>query len=198
MLHPHTRIQHINDDMGYGIFATKKIPAGTITYIKDALEIEISETLLENYTPKMREVIDKYSFTDGVGNHVLSWDLAKYVNHHCNANTLSTGYGFEIAIRDILPGEELTDDYGLFNLKKAFNCFCGSSQCRTTLQPNDFDTQSARWDKVVQPVIEKIWEVDQPLLPLIDDENLSFLESYKSDSTAYLSVKNLKVAQVNR
>jgi hypothetical protein len=41
MLHPDTRLQFIDEDIGYGIFATNFIPAGTITYVKDALEIEL-------------------------------------------------------------------------------------------------------------------------------------------------------------
>ncbi len=196
MLHPHTRIQHINDEMGYGIFATKKIPAGAITYIKDALEIEISEALLENYTPKMREIIDKYSFIDGNNNHVLSWDLAKYVNHHCESNTLSTGYGFEIAIKDILPGEELTDDYGMF-INKEFECACGSSKCRKTLKPNDYVTQSERWDSLVKPVLKNIWTVEQPLFALIDDENRELLEIFKLDASKYLSVRKSRITHSN-
>lgn len=196
MLHPHTRIQHISDDMGYGIFATKKIPAGAITYIKDALEIEISKALLENYTPRMREIIDKYSFTDGAGNHVLSWDLAKYVNHHCNANTLSTGYGFEIAIRDILPGEELTDDYGMF-INKEFACSCDSPTCRKKLKPTDYETQSERWDSLVKPILKNIWMVEQPLFALIDDENRELLELFKLDSSKYLSVRKSRATQTN-
>ena len=57
--------------------------------------------------PIYKDVIEKYSYTEPNGNMILSWDIAKYVNHCCNCNIISTGYGFEIAIRDIQPGEEL-------------------------------------------------------------------------------------------
>ena len=108
---------------------------------------------------------------------------------------MSTGYGFEIAIRDILPGEELTDDYGLFNLKKEFECACGSKNCRKTLKPTDFDTQSEKWDSLVKPVLRNLWSVEQPLITLVDDENMSLLEAFKKDNNNYLTVKNLKVVK---
>ena len=55
MIHPHTRIHFINEEMGYGVFATQFIPKGTITYVKDSLELEIT---LEDYalhTPQMQQ-----------------------------------------------------------------------------------------------------------------------------------------------
>lgn len=38
------------------------------------------------------------------------------VNHSCEAPCLGSGYEFEIAVRALLPGEELTDDYGTHQL----------------------------------------------------------------------------------
>ena len=37
------------------------------------------------------------------------------MNHDDQANTLTTGYGFEVAVRDVDEGEELTDDYRIFS-----------------------------------------------------------------------------------
>ena len=118
MIHPHTLLKHVSPDMGYGVFASEFIPAGTITYVKDELEIDIesSHDLLQH--PDYGPLIDKFAYREPGGRYIIGWDLSKYVNHSCNANTISTGYGFEIALRDIQQGEQLTDDYGLFNISR--------------------------------------------------------------------------------
>ena len=116
MIHPKTELRFLNDTVGYGVFATDFIPEGTIVYVKDSLELIISPTDYLIHTHEMQEVIDKYSYIDVLGNMIVSWDFAKYVNHCCNCNTISTGYGFEIAIRNIIKCEQITDEYGIFNL----------------------------------------------------------------------------------
>src|SRR5690606_207308 len=116
MLHPKTELRYISDHVGYGVLATDLIPEGSIVYVKDSLELEISPTDYLIHSEETKEVIDKYSYIDERGYRIISCDFAKYVNHCCNCNTISTGYGFEIAIRDIKPGEQITDEYGIFNL----------------------------------------------------------------------------------
>ena len=62
MLHPHTRLQFINDNIGYGVFATGFIPAGTITYVKDALEIELTSESEIVASPAYSDYIKKYAY----------------------------------------------------------------------------------------------------------------------------------------
>ena len=38
MIHPKTTLRFINEEVGYGLYATEFIPKGTITYVKDSLE----------------------------------------------------------------------------------------------------------------------------------------------------------------
>ena len=38
MIHPNTRLGFVNEEIGYGVFATALIPKGTIVYVKDDLE----------------------------------------------------------------------------------------------------------------------------------------------------------------
>ena len=59
MIHPNTQIQYINDLIGYGVFATEFIPKGTITYVKDSLELEISPADFHNHSLQMQEQIEK-------------------------------------------------------------------------------------------------------------------------------------------
>ena len=107
MIHPNTELKYISDAIGYGVFATEFIPEGTIVYMIDGLEQIIKPSEYAEHCPDIRSVIDKYAYIDEKGNRIVSWDFAKYVNHCCNCNTISTGYGFEIAIRDIQKGEEI-------------------------------------------------------------------------------------------
>ncbi|HEX2898241.1 MAG TPA: SET domain-containing protein-lysine N-methyltransferase, partial [Bacteroidia bacterium] len=153
MIHPSTELRFIGPEVGYGVFATEFIPKGTITYVEDDLEVRIPESQFLSYTEPIRAVLDKYSYIDADGVRIMSWDFAKYVNHNCSFNSISTGYGFEIAIRDIHPGEELTDEYGIFNLEYPMKCYCGSPNCRREVCPSDFDDYYKEWDKLIQSAL---------------------------------------------
>lgn len=192
MIHPHTRIQFINEAMGYGVFATRFIPKGTITYVKDSLELEIGPEAYAQYSPEMQEVIEKYSYIDERGVRIVSWDLAKYVNHCCNCNTMSTGYGFEIAIRDIQAGEELTDEYGIFNIPHPLELECRHADCRRCVQPDDFDRLFPRWDEQLKQALAYLPAVEQPLYSLLDAQSRAGVEAYLQNPDNYRSVYSLK------
>ena len=53
MIHPNTKIEYINVQIGYGVFATHFIPKGTIVYVKDSLELEITHTSFLQHSPAM-------------------------------------------------------------------------------------------------------------------------------------------------
>ena len=192
MIHPHTELRYINSIVGYGVFATDFIPQGTIVYVKDSMELEISPEEFYRHTPELQTAIDKYSYIDERGFHIVSWDFAKYVNHCCNCNTISTGYGFEIAIRDILPGEQITDEYGIFNLDKEFELVCGEKNCRKAVHPDDFDRFYRKWDRVIKDALRNLNRVDQPLINLMDPATKAQLDLYFEDPSRYKSVYSLK------
>lgn len=192
MIHPHTRLKYIDDHIGYGIFATAFIPKGTIVYVKDKLEREISPEEYRDHDPEMQAVIEKYSYIDERGMRIVSWDMAKYVNHCCNCNTMSTGYGFEIAIRDILPDEEITDEYGLFNLEWEMEVQCRFPGCRRRISNADFDAHFQEWDEKVKKSLVKIFDVDQPLLTFLEDNTLESVIDFLQDRSQYRSVYYLK------
>jgi len=52
----------------------------------------------------------------------------RFVNHSCNANTNPVGAS-DIAIRDIMTGEEITSDYRFSNSDQDFECRCGAPNC---------------------------------------------------------------------
>lgn len=192
MIHPHTQLQYIDDHKGYGVFATRFLPKGPITYVKDSLEMEISPDTYRNHNPEMQAAIEKYSYIDERGYRIVSWDFAKYVNHCCNCNTMSTGYGFEIAIRDIQPGEEITDEYGLFNLTQPMDLQCAHDCCRKQLRPEDFEQYYKAWDLKLRDALPQIWQVEQPLAALLDDGTKIGVNAFLNNPEVYRSVYQLK------
>lgn len=196
MIHPSTKLVHISDEVGYGVVATDFIPLGTITYVKDDMEIVLKEDHHLHFDDRYKDLIEKYSYTDADGSKVLSWDIAKYVNHSCECNTLSTGYGFEIAIKDIHPGEQITDDYGMFHIESEMDCLCGADVCRQVIGRNEFLANSGKWDNLVRQALGCFETVSQPLINFIDEEILKDLRKYLMNDKHYQSVTNLQLNQV--
>ncbi|PSR12872.1 MAG: SET domain-containing protein-lysine N-methyltransferase [Bacteroidetes bacterium] len=195
MIHPQTELRFISPAVGYGVFATAFIPKGTITYVKDSLEIVVTPGDYGAHNQAMQDVIEKYSYVDEVGNRIVSWDFAKYVNHCCNCNTISTGYGFEIAIRDIQPGEQITDEYGIFNLEYSMELVCDQPGCRKVIQPRDFDNYYTDWDAKIRAALPQLFVVDQPLLSFLDESTQEAVEKLGTDLQQYRSVYALRLKQ---
>jgi len=193
MIHPKTELKFINEHVGYGVFATEYIPEGTVVYVKDSLELVISPTDYLLHSEDVQQVIEKYSYIDPQGNRVISWDFAKYVNHCCNCNTISTGYGFEIAIRDIEKGEQITDEYGIFNLTAEMEVSCGMENCRKKITPNDFDTYYTDWDSKIRKSMTHLFAVEQPLMPFIEEGTRKELDAFFQSPESYKSVYSLKL-----
>lgn len=192
MIHPHTELRFVNAVIGHGVFATSDIPKGTIVYVKDCLEIEVTQDQFCTLDPHHRGVVDKYSYIDEHGVRILSWDHAKYVNHRCNCNTISTGYGFEIALRDIFEGEEICDDYGLFNIDEEIPLACNCPNCRGMLRPDDLERHHDLWDKWVVSALAKLRGVRQPLMDFMCPATRAQLDAYLDGREPYLSVLALK------
>lgn len=195
MIHPCTELRLVSKEVGYGVFATAFIPKGTIVYIKDALEVVVKPDDPLRNDPRYSEIIEKYSYMEPNGNMVLSWDIAKFVNHCCNCNIISTGYGFEIAIRDIQADEEITDEYGLFNSGWEMDLVCKQPGCRKKLTSADLEDNFPIWDEKIQSAFRKFNEVSQPLLKYIDQETYTQLKKYLEKGEDYRSVINLKVSR---
>lgn len=169
MIHPATELRYISPEIGFGVFATQFIPQGTIVYVMDALEIVLPADHPLLTTPIYQPILDKYSTVEKDGSHVLSWDIARYVNHSCHSNALSSAYGFEIAVRDIAAGEEINDDYGMFNLPYDMPCSCGHPHCRGSVRPSDFAALVTQWDARLHDALMQLTAVDQPLWRYLDE-----------------------------
>jgi hypothetical protein len=119
--------------------------------------------------PIYQNILDTYTFRNNNGNFVLCWDNGRFVNHSFNSNCLSTAYDFEIAIRDIHPGEQLTDDYGYLNIPVPFRGINEGTR-RKVVYPDDLVKYYKVWDKKILKVFSKIILHEQPLRTLIADD----------------------------
>ncbi|MCB0801910.1 MAG: SET domain-containing protein-lysine N-methyltransferase, partial [Flavobacteriales bacterium] len=78
-------------------------------------------------------------------------------------------YDFEIAIRDIHVGEQLTDDYGYLNISTPFRGVDEGTK-RKTVYPNDLLKYYKVWDSKLLKPFKKIPLLNQELRELIKDE----------------------------
>ena len=166
MIHPKTELRLISKEIGYGVVAKEFIPAGTITWALDALDREFTPEQFQKMEPLYQNILDTYCYRNNKGNLVLCWDYGRYVNHSFKSNCLSTAYDFEIAIRDIYPGEELTDDYGYLNVSEPFKGV-EEGTARKTVYPDDLLNFHKVWDEQLLQNFPAILKVEQPLKQLI-------------------------------
>lgn len=156
--------------MGYGVFATAFLPKGTITWVLDPLDQRLDAASVERLGRPYADLIDKYTYVDRKGTHILCWDFARFMNHSCIANTMSAGLDFELALRDIQPGEEVTSDYAALNLDSAFQCLCRAPDCRGTVKPGDFERFAVDWDRRVEDAFKAIPRVEQVLWGWVEEK----------------------------
>lgn len=190
MIHPDTEVRFISDEIGYGIVATKLIPEGTITWVQDELDQVYSPAQVAEMSPSTQEMIDKFTFRNNQGNFVLCWDTAKYVNHSFNSNCISTAYDFEIAIRDIQPGEELTDDYGYLNVTQAFKAK-NEGVPRTIVYPDDLVNFHEEWDAKLERSFLRLNKVAQPLEMLLPNKIKAVVKQILKGEKELDSILNL-------
>lgn len=163
MLHPNTELRLVSPQIGCGVFATTLLPMGTITWVQDPLDQVLSSRRFGRLASVLKPSVDKYSFVNRDGDRILCWDMAKFMNHSCEANVLSPGLEFEMAIRDIQAGEQITGDYGSYNLDASFECGCGEPSCRKLVAASDFEAMASLWDERLRRALPRIASVPQPL-----------------------------------
>jgi len=130
---------------GNGVFARRKIPAGT--RILEYLGKRITSDEADRAEPSDPDnpfhtfffMLSSGMIIDGgqQGND------ARWINHSCEPNCETEEDDdrvFVVAMRDIARGEELTFDYGLVidarktaKLKAQYACLCGTPSCRGTM-----------------------------------------------------------------
>ncbi len=192
MIHPETQVRNVSAVIGNGVFATCHIPRGTIVVVRDECDTCFSPEDFQSLPTIIRESIETYVYHDCAGNLVLSWDHARFMNHSCCCNTMLTDYGLEIAIKDILPGEQVTTEYGLLNIQEPYKIHCGCDCCRGELRLDDIDVFGDKWDRQIKKSMLQINKVQQPLWGILPDHIQGRLKKLTEYPESYSSVKNLK------
>jgi SET domain-containing protein len=130
---------------GNGVFARRKIPAGTLIIEYEGERISWKEALRREEL-KAADSTHTFLFSledgrviDG-GSH---GNDARWINHACEPNCEAQeedGRVFIYALRDIARGEELNYNYALVldqrhtpAIKRAYACRCGAPSCRKTM-----------------------------------------------------------------
>jgi hypothetical protein len=107
---------------GIGVFATQKIPKGTIIWkFNPMFDIVFDEAEVKNMPEIQRDLIYSHAyFSKEIKKYIYCADNARFINHSKNNNIDSveaqTGEeGYDVANRDIKIGEELTMNYRQFD-----------------------------------------------------------------------------------
>lgn len=130
---------------GRGVFATRKIPAGTLLIEYEGERISSKEAdrrqneKEDNSTHTFFFSLESGRIIDGGS----SGNDARWINHSCEPNCEAREEKRKIfiySLRDIPRGEELNYDYGLHlderhtpKLKRSYACLCGAATCRGTM-----------------------------------------------------------------
>lgn len=165
--------------------------------MEDPLEIQIplNSPLLTH--PVLGKLIKIYSTLENSGVYEISWDYAKHMNHCCHYNAITTGWGFEIAVCDIEAGEEIRDDYGMFNLDYDMELICDFPDCRKRIRAADFDKYADQWEADARDALACASQVSQPLLEVMDAQTQFELERFLQTGEGYRSVMSLKFVESN-
>lgn len=174
MIHPDTEVRFIDKEIGRGVVATAFIPMGTIVWVKDQLDREFSPEDLTRFDTAHRDLLDRYSYRNVRGHYVFCWDHTRFMNHSFSPNCLPTAYQAEIAIRDIQPGEEMTNDYGCLNIIEPFTPRT-ETDGRNEIRPDDLLRHYEEWDALLAKAFPRLRLVPQPLSAMICPENLDRL-----------------------
>lgn len=132
---------------GNGVFAARKIPAGTRIIEYGGARISPEEADRRHPT-NPDDPFHTFFFALSSGKVIDGGDQgndARWINHACapNCQTEEGRHGkrvYVVALRDIPRGEELFYDYGLVmedkitkQMKRDYQCLCGAPTCRGTM-----------------------------------------------------------------
>lgn len=179
MIHPSTELRLINPTVGYGVVATSFIPKGTITWVMDKLDRSFSEKQIANLGAAYQATLKKYCFRDQKGRYILCWDLGRYVNHSFAPNCLTTAYDFELAVRDIEKGEQLTNHYGYLNLEPMY-LLSDDGLSEQLVSPQDLLKHAQEWDVQLHDAFQSVQAVPQVLENYLTDHMRKKIEAITS------------------
>ncbi|MEZ4704889.1 MAG: SET domain-containing protein [Bdellovibrionota bacterium] len=188
MIHPHTKLEYISDQVGFGVVAQQPIPKGTVTWVMSKLDRIFSPRQIRGMASVYLPMIQKYSFRDSKGRYVLCWDYGRYVNHSFSPNCLTTAYDFEVAIRDIEVGEQLTNHYGYLNLEP-MKLLTDNGNEEQWVTKEDVLKHFPEWDDELRKALKSSESVEQPLSAFLNSRMRKVLKKLQKDPSKMVSIK---------
>jgi SET domain-containing protein len=127
---------------GRGGFAARFMPKGTRVIEYDGERISKAESL-RRCQEQNWFIFSLDEEFDLDGN--VEWNQARFLNHSCAPNSEAVsenGRVWIVALRDILPGEEITFNYGYDLIDyEEHPCRCGAPQCAGYIVAEDLFAQ---------------------------------------------------------
>lgn len=188
MLISWTSVRTVNEHIGLGVFAARPIPAGTVIWVEDAFDKRVPVEHFRTLPAYLRETVYHNAYIPfGQTYYLLVWDGAKYLNHSCEPNCLSLSPKVEVAVRNIAPGEQLSNHYSFFGLEpwESFECHCNTKSCQgeVEIQP---DARLLRYHtKLVEAARKRAASVEQPLASALDEHELRLLGLLRETAAVY-------------
>ena len=193
MIHPDTELRGIDNEVGVGVFATKRIPMGTITWVADGWDRRLRDDEVRTLHPFQRAMFDRYAWREGE-HWIVSWDNARFVNHSCDPTCLGLGVEFEVAVRDIEIGEQLTDDYrSLGRFACTFTCRCGAPSCAGLVSPTSPRTAWFEWERSFNRALGAFDDIAQPLMPWVSERDMAIARSLRLQAPRPTNVRRRRV-----
>lgn len=114
---------------GTGLFAAEFIAKGSVIWRFDArIDRLVDQGDVESLPEIAREYIYRYCGLLENGKYLQTGDNDRYINHSPQPNTVSLPcIGDMIAARDIQVGEEITEDYRVFDFSKERLAYTGET-----------------------------------------------------------------------
>ncbi len=112
----------LSDIAGIGLFTDQDIAKGTVTwrFMRDFDQLLTREKIDSLPEPARSKLLDHVYLNEANGLFVLCADNARFMNHADTPNTAGIHEpgaveGYDVALRDIRAGEEMTCDYRTFD-----------------------------------------------------------------------------------
>jgi hypothetical protein len=136
---------------GTGLVARKPIGRGTriLEYFGEKVTKAEGARRQERQARRRRHYVFELNARHDIDGSVRR-NIARFANHSCDPNCESDvirGRIWIIAMKDILPGEEVTYDYNFDFDDEPVRCRCGAAKCRGFIVGEDDLPALRRWLK---------------------------------------------------
>ncbi len=124
---------------GKGFFAVEKILKDEIVAIKNGHIVAFDKAMdLDKHLGDFSlQISDEFFICPKAQEEIK--DIVIYINHSCEPNVGMDGQINYVAMRDILPGEELCLDYAMaVTTNYELACNCGADNCRGKISGEDW------------------------------------------------------------